>query len=162
MGFSAGAGVGISSGSAGGALGSGFRTLSGSPLGGGGGLHNISNKKKENSNLHQTYISILLSITIGFSVAVSVTFLLGASIGGISTVGDATTGLAAPSVGEVIDFFLSLSLLDALAFGKGGLLISDFLVSWEIPVTAMLTGRGCRGEGRWRNVTELVTLLVLC
>lgn len=79
----------------------------------------------------------------------SVSFLLwtGTSVGISIGVGESIDFITG-SVGEVIDFLLSLSLLEALILGKGGLLVSDFLVSWEIPVTAILTGRGCRGDGR--------------
>lgn len=79
-----------------------------------------------------------------------------------SVVGDATTDFTL-SVGEVMDLFLNLSLLDVLVLGKGGLLISGFFdVSCVIPVMAMLIGRVWRGVDRCRNVTELFIELELC
>lgn len=77
--------------------------------------------------------------------------------------GEANTHLGAPSVGDGIDRFFPLSRLVARFLGNGGFVVSGFLdVSCVIPVTAILIGRGWRGVGLCRIVTELVMLLELC
>lgn len=123
-----------------------------------------------------------LSITAGFASITTAGFVSTTSVfcstllltpvsglaasAGLSVTGDARV-LGEPSVGEAAVFFFNLSCFVKLGFralGRGGLgsVFLDSFRSWVIPVIAMLTGRGCRGDGLCRRLTELVTLLVLC